>query len=223
MPLHDRRGRSGPAGAGGGLNAIGGAEHRQINIVLPVHRPTGPSRFVVAEAGLEEGQGIVGGGEAPAPAAGRCVEPAVAVLRAGRPSGGYASGRACNHTDRRSTTDCRSFQTNIREAVFATPIREGSGLFVGPAMALETPGPSVGSPLQGDQTTTGEEQAAHLSKPDLNVGPVVHRGNRPYGRSGPIRHRDRLSGTFDVVHLCRGPGEESRDPQHDGRRINPGC
>jgi MerR family redox-sensitive transcriptional activator SoxR len=48
---------------------------------------------------------------------------------------------------------------------------------------------------------------------------VVHGGDRPYDRSGALRQGDRLSGTFDVPHLRRTPGEESCHPQHDRRWI----
>ena len=133
-----------------------------------------------------------------------------------------ASGRAGYHADRRSASDRRSFQTNVGKAVFAASIRKGGGLFVGPAMARVTSGPSLCPPLDGDQTTTGEEHSAYFSKPGVDVRPVVHGGDRPHDRSRTLRQGDRLSGTLDVSHLRRTPGEKSRDPQHDGRWINSG-
>jgi MerR family redox-sensitive transcriptional activator SoxR len=51
---------------------------------------------------------------------------------------------------------------------------------------------------------------------------MVHGGDRPDNRSGTIGQRDRLSGTGEVAHLRPTAGEESRDPQHDRRRVNSG-
>lgn len=51
---------------------------------------------------------------------------------------------------------------------------------------------------------------------------MVHRGDRPDDRRRTIGQGDRLSGTLDIAHLYRTPGEESRDAQHDRCRINSG-
>jgi DNA-binding transcriptional MerR regulator len=70
--------------------------------------------------------------------------------------------------------------------------------------------------------TTEQEHSAYFLNPGVDVRPVVHGGDGPYDRSGTLRQRDRLSGTFEVPNLRWAPGEESRDSQHDGRRINSG-
>jgi DNA-binding transcriptional MerR regulator len=89
-------------------------------------------------------------------------------------------------------------------------------------MAPVTSGPRFCPSLHGDETTTREENPAYFSKPDVDVRPVVHGGDRPYDRGGTLRQRDCLSDTFDVPHSRPTPGKESRHPQHDGRRINSG-
>ena len=89
-------------------------------------------------------------------------------------------------------------------------------------MALMTSGFSLCPPLHGDQTTTGEEHPPYFSKPSVDVRPVVHCGDRPCDRSGTLRQRDGLGGTFDVPYLRRMPGLEFGDAQHDGRRVNSG-
>jgi hypothetical protein len=98
------------------------------------------------------------------------------------------------------------FQTNVGKAVLAASIPKGSGLLVGPAMALVPSGPSLCLPLHGDETTTGEDHSAYFSKLGVDVRPVVNGGDRPYDRSGTLRQWDRLGGTFDVPHLRRMPG-----------------
>lgn len=89
-------------------------------------------------------------------------------------------------------------------------------------MALMAPCTSLCPPLHGNQTTTGAEHSTHFSEPSVDIRPVVHRCDRPYDRRGTFRQRDRLRSTFDIPHFPRTPSEESRDPQHHGRRINSG-
>ena len=85
---------------------------------------------------------------------------------------------------------------HITEAEIAASIGEGSRLFVSPAMACVASGPWLSPPLYGDQTTTGEEHPAYLSKSGVDVRPVVHGGDRPHDRSRIVKQRDRLSDTF---------------------------
>jgi hypothetical protein len=101
---------------------------------------------------------------------------------------------------------------DVTKAVLAASFREGSGLFVSPAMAPMTAGTSLCRPLHGDQTTTRQEHSEDFSKPGVDIRPVMHGGDRPYGRSRTLRQRDHLSGTFDVPHLRSTPCKESRDP-----------
>lgn len=72
-------------------------------------------------------------------------------------------------TERRSAPSFRSLQVNIGKAEFETSVHEGSGLFVGPAMACVTSGPLLRLPLHGHQPTTREEHSAYFSKPGLDV------------------------------------------------------
>ncbi len=106
--------------------------------------------------------------------------------------------------------------------MFATSIRKGVGLFICPAMAPVSSGTRFCPPLHGDQTASGEEHPAHLSKPDVDVRPVVHSRDRPHDRNRTPWKWDLLGRALRVPHLRRPPGEKSRDPQHDGRRVNSG-
>lgn len=94
-----------------------------------------------------------------------------------------ALGHACYHADRSSTPDSCLLQTNIGEAVFAASIRKGGGLLVGPAMAPVPSGTWFYSPLDGDQTASGEQHPVNFSKPAFDVRPMVHGRNGPYDRN----------------------------------------
>jgi MerR family redox-sensitive transcriptional activator SoxR len=109
--------------------------------------------------------------------------------------------------------------TNTGEAMFAASVCEGAGLFIGPAVAGVAPRPFSNSSLHGHQATTGEEYSAHIPETGVDVRPVVHGGDRPYDRSGPLGKGDRLGGTFQVSDP-RTNGKEVRTPQHHGRRID---
>lgn len=106
--------------------------------------------------------------------------------------------------------------------MLAAPIGEGGGLFVGPPVSGMTPGPFRRPPFDGHQVAAGEEHPTNLSEPGVEVRPVVHGGERPEDRRGTVGEGDRFGGTFDVPHIPRSPREDSRDPQHDRRRIDPG-
>lgn len=106
--------------------------------------------------------------------------------------------------------------------MFAASIGKGGGLFVGPAMTPVPASTWFRPSLDGDQTASGDEHAAHLSKSGVDIRPVVHSGDRPHDRSRTLCKWDLLGGARDVPHLRRSPGEKSRDPQHDGRRVDSG-
>jgi MerR family redox-sensitive transcriptional activator SoxR len=106
--------------------------------------------------------------------------------------------------------------------MFAASIAKRRGLFVGPAMAPMPSGTWFRPSLDGDQTASGDEHAAHLSKPGVDVRPVVHSGDGPHDRSGILWKGDVLGGARDVPHLRRTPSQKSRDPQHDRRGVDSG-
>jgi DNA-binding transcriptional MerR regulator len=77
-----------------------------------------------------------------------------------------------------------------------------------------------GPPFDRDQTAATMEHSARLSKSGVEIGPVMHTGDRPHDRRRVIRSRHRLGGAFDITHVLGTSREQPRDAQHDRCRID---
>jgi len=104
--------------------------------------------------------------------------------------------------------------------MLTTPVHEEVGLVLTPSMAGMTACPRFRLPLDGDETTAGEQHSADFSQSGVDVPPVVHGGDRPHDRSGAILQRDRLDDAFDIRHPRRVKCQQPSDTKHDRRRID---
>ncbi len=73
-----------------------------------------------------------------------------------------------------------------------------------------------------DEPSTGAEDSACLVEAGVDVGPVMHAGDRPRDRRGIVRHGQCLGGALEVPHRFALFREQAGDSQHDGRRIDAG-
>ena len=64
--------------------------------------------------------------------------------------------------------------------MLATAACERFGLRIGPTVAGVAASSGHCPPFDGNQTSTAAEDSACLSKPGIEVGPVMHGGDRPH-------------------------------------------
>ena len=64
--------------------------------------------------------------------------------------------------------------------MFAAAFCKSFGLRFGPTVARMAAGAGQCPPFDGDQTSTAPEHPTRLSKPGIEVGPVMHGGDGPH-------------------------------------------
>ena len=63
--------------------------------------------------------------------------------------------------------------------MFAAAFCESFGLRFGPTVARKAAGAGPRPPFDGDQASTASQDPTRLSKPGIEVGPVMHGGDGP--------------------------------------------
>src|SRR6266540_1424129 len=84
------------------------------------------------------------------------------------------------HTQRPSPSVLVPVHSSINESVIKTSLRERVGLWVGPAVTGQAPGAWLRAPFDCHQAAGGSQDTPCLSQTGVEIGPVVHGGDRPH-------------------------------------------
>ena len=108
---------------------------------------------------------------------------------------------------------------DVGESGCSTDGRERIALVVGPSVARKAGRARTRSVLDDDEPATGLEQAKYLGYRPVEIGPVVHRRERPRDSRTAIGERERLGRSLEVRDAVTA-AEPPRDPEHDSCRID---
>ena len=97
-----------------------------------------------------------------------------------------------------------------------------TGLLGGPAMTAQARGTRPGQPFDGHQPAAGLQYAPCLPQARIDVGPVVHAGDRPGDRHRRVRQWQGLCAPLGIAHRPAGPtGEQPGDLEHRRLGVDP--